>query len=270
MQTKFFDEVQTMLRALAFADLYPEPEDNPFWNLEKVLESKGLPTQVRWMEYIKGRYTKVFEQAHEDRYEEAFREGDRAQADQAMIKATGYVEKYLENHLPAAYSEMQDYYDSPDFGKQGDDLVSQARSIVGADEISAPASQAIYFDRPQVTKGEMAQMLTCSERYIDDLVKKYDTFPRPIQRLPDGMIYFWLDEALAFKAGKLYQDIEQERRAKALDAGNSDEGRSKRRSPNQNQGKNPFGAFNVVGRLKATPPKKRNAKRTKGRPSKGD
>lgn len=63
MQTTFFDEVQTLLRALAFADLYTEPEDNPFWNLEKALERKGIPTQIRWMEYIKGRYTKAFEQA---------------------------------------------------------------------------------------------------------------------------------------------------------------------------------------------------------------
>jgi hypothetical protein len=263
----FFDEVQTLLRALAFADLSTEPEDNPFWKLEEALEGKGLPTQIRWMEYVKGRYGNVFLQAHKDRYEEAFRGEDRDQADRAILKATKYVEKYLAKRLPEAYAEMQAYYTSADFDKQGDGLISQARDIIGAGEIP---TQNSCVDRPQVNKEDMAKMLGYSERYVDGLVKKYDAFPRPIRRLPDGMVYFWLDEALAFKAGELYQEIEQERRAKALDAGNSDEGESKRKSPHQRRDKDQSGVSDVLGGLKATPPKRRKAKRAKGRPPKGD
>jgi hypothetical protein len=266
--TTAFDEIDDMLRKLAFADLYTEPEDNPFWNLEKVIEAKSLPKQIRSMEYIKGRYAKVFLQAHQDRYEEALRIESRNQADNAVSKAIQYVDKYLAVHLPEAYSEIQGYHDSPNFEKLGDNLISQARSIVGENESANSFNPAALVDRPQVTKGQAATILECSERYVDGLVKKYNAFPRPIQRLPDGMVYFWFDEILAFKAGKLYEEIERERRTKSRDEDNPDGVASKRQAPNQGPKQEQSGDGSVLDRLKAIPKKQRKAKRTKGSPPK--
>lgn len=239
-----FDEPHALVRALAFADLYSEPEDNPFWNFEKSLDAQRLSVQVQWMQYIQGRYSKILLKAHEDRYEDLTSTSAREEADQAILKAFNYLEKYLAKHLPEAYLEIQSYEAVTQLTEQEKAQVNQFKGIVNTavpTTVGATVPELIaLLDRPQITRTEFATMLRCSERYIDDLEATYESFPRSIQYVPRGTNHYWLEEALAFKRGDLFKDIEREWlakkeeterewRAKKFDKPSPEEGLAKRK-----------------------------------------
>jgi hypothetical protein len=197
------------------------------------------------MQYIQGRYSKILLKAHEDRYEDLTSTSAREEADQAISKAFNYLEKYLAKHLPEAYLEIQSYEAIAQLSEQETAHVNQIKGLANSDVTTAmPAAKPAakpptvpeliaLLDNPQITKEEFADMLRCTPRHIDDLEATYKSFPRSIQRVPRGTNYYWMEEALAFKRGDLFKEIEREWRAKKFDKSSPEEGLKKRKQQNR-------------------------------------